>query len=194
VALSGAILFPSVVTMIRPCLVGSIAMLLVISTSFVSDAAPPTKKAKRGQSKVLEVGDEVIFKLLGDETKGNPKLDKVGLIREHSMMLPATPGEGGYTYALGTADRVGFDEMIGRGKIIPLADGTRLTVLEIRRINPSSPFAGRSFLHDYIPASRPDGTCRVRIVDGPHAKKLCDVPLRNLAQPPNEAKDEAKKN
>jgi hypothetical protein len=206
VALSGAIPFPSVRIMIRLYLVACISVPLIVSLSFVSEAAPPKKKTKGAQAKTLSVGDEVIFKLLGDETKGKEKLDRVAVIRNQSLMLPVlvqdvNPADTRANYeiitryidALNAADRVGLDKLIQRGGVMPVASGTRLVVLEIFRISPSSPSFGRWVHYGNIPASRPDGTCRVRVVDGPNKGKICEVPLRNLAEASKEAKGEAEK-
>jgi hypothetical protein len=75
--------------MIRPRLVGIVTLSLIVSTSFISTAAPPKKKAKGSQPKVLEVGDEVIFKLIGDEIRGQTKAEKVGIVRGESLLLPS---------------------------------------------------------------------------------------------------------
>jgi hypothetical protein len=179
------------------------SLLLVVIVAALVCAAPPAdaqsraKARKKDQAKTLQVGDEVVTLLIGDEAKRFPKISAAGVITPDYLTLPvyrrigASQSDPDHYFDMQTTerfnataligDKVGMDRLVGEGRAVRVPPGTRLTVLQ------RSPMVVNSSTG--LPTV-PGGECMARIADGENKDKLISIPVRNLREPPPSTPDQ----
>jgi hypothetical protein len=157
-----------------------------------SEAQSRGKTRKKDQAKTLQVGDEVVTLLIGDEAKRFPKISAAGVVTPDYLTLPvyrrigASQSDPDHYFDMQTTerfnaialigDKVGMDRLVGEGRAVRVPPGTKLTVLQ------RSPMVVNSSTG--LPTV-PGGECMARIADGENKDKLISIPVRNLREPPS---------
>jgi hypothetical protein len=162
------------------------SLLLIVVAALVctaSSAEAQSKSRKKDAPRVLKAGDEVrLFVPLGVVTRGDvqtaseyPNAAKAGVVGPDFLVMAVAqaPIRGADRYrdqidsqtrddlnaAARVGDRAAVDRMLAEGRAAKLTDGTKLLVT-------------------YRTPNTPD--CRARIVEGPDAGKIVEVPVRNV--------------
>jgi hypothetical protein len=159
---------------------------LLVVTALVGAAVPveaQSKSRKRDVPRVLKAGDEVrLFIPIAVVKRGDvqtaseyPNAAKAGVIGPDFLVTAVVQGpiEGADRYrdridlqtrddlnaAARVGDRAAVDRLLAEGRAAKLTDGTKLLVT-------------------YRTPGTPD--CRARVVEGPDAGKIVEVPVRNV--------------
>jgi hypothetical protein len=178
------------------------SLLLIVVAALACAAVPAeaqsrAKARKKDQAKTLQVGDEVVTHLIGDEAKRFPKISAAGVITPDYLTVPvyrrisASRSDPDFYFdsqtterfneAAMNGDKVGMDRLVGEGRAVRVPPGTRLIVLQ------RSPTVVNSSTG--LPTV-PGGECMARIADGENKDKLISIPVRNLREPPPSTPDQ----
>lgn len=165
-------------------LLKSLPLLVVALVCAVPTAGAQPKVRKKDVPRVLKAGDEVrLFVPLAVVTRGNvttasenPNAGRAGVIGPDFLVLAILQGPtlgASPTYqdrldglahndlqgAAAIGDKAAVDKMLAEGRAVKLAGGTKL------------------FVTFRIPNA---SECRARVVEGPDAGKIVEVPVRNV--------------
>lgn len=147
-------------------------------------AGQPRTKAKLPP---LRPGEEALVRVVGDEVRLNPQLERVGVVVSRGLFLCEAVDDDmpdreferiraiqhRYRKAIIEGDREGFDGLCDRQLVLPVLAGTRVRVLR-----DGGPV--KTVLE--IPCDR-RGARDVRILEGPAKGRVVSIPARNLVPP-----------
>jgi hypothetical protein len=144
------------------------------STAVQTTASPPTQNPFKHKAPTLQLLPSLQGVPFGANGKSHKPLIHVGLWEKHwpAGWQSAVPGRG--------AARCHARRSFGNGFAVEVPAGSKLIVTERRVWKGKVP---AETMYSTFP-SYPGGICRARVLEGPAAGKLVELPVRNLTDAP----------